>query len=73
MNKKSRIAGLMCVAVMMLMGINSSVLAQDNMNMNSKMAAKSSMDQKFMMRAASGGMAEIEMARAALQKSRTTP
>lgn len=37
--------------------------------MNEKMAMMSSMDQKFMMMAAKGGVAEIEMARVALQKS----
>ncbi len=69
MKMKSQIFGLMCAAILMLTALSSSTSAQDNMNMNSKMAMVSSMDQKFMMMAGKGGMAEIEMARAALQKS----
>lgn len=68
MNVKLQIFGLMSVAVLMVMGMTSSTFAQDR-NMNSNMAMMSSMDQKFMMMAAKGGMAEIEMARVALQKS----
>lgn len=67
MNMKSKVFGLLSVAV--LMGMMSSAAAQDNMGMNSGMAKMSSMDQKFMMMAAKGGMAEVEMARLALQKS----
>lgn len=62
---KSKTLGLMSVTVLMLIGMMSSATAQDNMGM----AKMSSMDQKFMMMAAKGGMAEIEMARLALQKS----
>ncbi len=68
MNVKLQIFGLMSVAVLMVTGMTSSTFAQDR-NMNSNMAMMSSMDQKFMMMAAKGGMAEIEMARVALQKS----
>ncbi len=69
MNKKSKIYGLLSVAVLMVMGMASSVAAQDNMGKDSGMMKMSSMDQKFMMMAATGGMAEVEMARLALQKS----
>ena len=69
MNMKSKIVGLMSVAVLMLVGTLSSATAQDGMGMNSGMAKMSSADQKFMMMAAKGGMAEVEMARLALQKS----
>jgi len=69
MKMKLQILRLMSVAVLVLAGITPSALAQDNMNMNPKMAMVSSMDQKFMMMAAKGGMMEIEMARLALQKS----
>ncbi len=40
-----------------------------NMNMNKNMKMSSSMDSKFATMAASGGMAEVEMARLALTKS----
>lgn len=68
---KSKIFGLMSVAVLIVVGMNmtSSVSAQDNMGMGSKKMMISSMDQKFMMMAGMGGMAEVEMARLALQKS----
>ena len=69
MNLKSQICGMISLGVLMLTGMTSSALAQDNMSMNSNMMMMSSMDQKFMMMAARGGMAEIEMARVALQKS----
>ena len=69
MNMKSKIFGLLSVAVLMLVGMTSSATAQDNMGMNSGMAKMASMDQKFMMMAAKGGMGEVEMARMALQKS----
>ncbi|HVF56908.1 MAG TPA: DUF4142 domain-containing protein [Pyrinomonadaceae bacterium] len=43
---------------------------RQNMNSNSNMSAMlSSMDRKFMMMAAQGGMAEVEMARVALQRA----
>ena len=66
---KSKIFGLMSVAVLMLIGMAASAIAQDNMGMGSGMAKMPSADQKFMMMAAKGGMAEVEMARLALQKS----
>ncbi len=69
MNIELRILGLVSVAALMITGATSSTIAQDNMKMNSNMAMMSSMDQKFIMMAAKGGMAEIEMARVALQKS----
>ena len=69
MNMKSKIFGLLSVAVLMLVGMTSSATAQDNMGMGSGMAKMSSSDQKFMMMAAKGGMAEVEMGRLALQKS----
>lgn len=54
-------------------GMNSAVGQNVNSsmgsNMNSGMIRMSSADQKFMMMAATGGMAEIEMARLALQRS----
>ncbi|HEY6802743.1 MAG TPA: DUF4142 domain-containing protein [Pyrinomonadaceae bacterium] len=62
---KSQILGLMCVAVLLLTAITSATVAQDSM----KRTMVSSADQKFMMMAGSGGMAEIEMAQIALQKS----
>lgn len=68
MNMKLQILGLVAVAGLMLT-VTPSAIAQDNMQMNSNMAAISSMDQKFMRMAAKGGMAEIEMARVALEKS----
>lgn len=60
-------------AVMMTMQMSAS--AQDGMSMgkgqdmNRNSMKMSSADQKFMMMAATGGMAEVEMARLALQKS----
>ena len=60
-------------AVMMTMQMSAS--AQDGMSMGKSQDMKrdsmkmSSADQKFMMMAATGGMAEVEMARLALQKS----
>jgi putative membrane protein len=69
MNMKSKIFGLLSVVVLLLMGMMTSANAQDNTGMNSGMAKMSSADQKFMMTAAKGGMAEVEMARLALQKS----
>jgi len=68
MKIKTQIFGLMSV-VALIVAMSSPAIAQDNMSMNSKMAMMSSMDKKFMMMAATGGMAEIEMARLALQKS----
>jgi len=64
-----KILGLLSVAVLMLTGMTSSAAAQTDMGMNSGMKMMSSMDQKFMMMAAKGGMMEIEMGRLALQKS----
>lgn len=64
---KLRISGFIFMAVLMLAGMNSPAIAQTNMS--SGMRMMSSMDQKFMMMAAKGGMMEIEMARLALQKS----
>lgn len=68
MNSKSKIVGVISVVVLMFMATMSSALAQDKMGMGG-MAQMSSTDKKFMMMAAMGGMAEIEMARLALQKS----
>ncbi len=47
----------------------SNMNSNTNSNMNRSMMNMSSMDQNFMMMAAMGGMAEIEMARLALQRS----
>lgn len=69
MNMKSRTLGLMCMCLLVLVAMTSSANAQDNMGMKSDIAKMSSMDQKFMMTAAMGGMAEVEMARLALEKS----
>ena len=66
---KVKILGLISVAVLMATGMTSSAAAQTDMGMNSGMKMMSSMDQKFMMMAAKGGMMEIEMGRLALQKS----
>lgn len=60
--------GLMSVAVLMVAAMASAAIGQDSM-MNPKMASVPSMDKKFIMTAAVGGMSEIEMARLALQKS----
>ncbi len=69
MKMKLQVLGLISMAALMLTGMTSSAAAQTNMGMNSGMGMMSSMDQKFMMMAAKGGMCEIEMARLALQKS----
>lgn len=71
-----KVFGLAAVAALMCMTMRVSAVAQDGMstgsgagqgmNRNMKM---SSADQKFMMMAATGGMAEVEMARLALEKS----
>lgn len=55
--------GLAVAAVLMCMGMCMPVAAQDGMT---KMSAA---DKKFMMMAAMGGMAEVEMGRLALEKS----
>ncbi len=77
MKNRLKMFGLVAVAVMMCMGMRMSAVAQDNTSMNSgegqdmnrDMMKMSSADRKFMMTAATGGMAEVEMARMALQKS----
>lgn len=65
MNMNFRILRLIFTGVLMLAGMTSWAAAQTKMGMG----MMSSMDQKFMMMAAKGGMGEIEMARMALQKS----
>ncbi|MEP6922568.1 MAG: DUF4142 domain-containing protein [bacterium] len=67
MKIKLQILGLVSMAMLLI--TPSSANAQDKMGMKSGMGMMSSMDQKFMMMAAQGGMSEIEMARLALQKS----
>ncbi len=67
MKIKLQILGLVSMAMLLI--TPSSANAQDKMGMKSGMGMMSSMDQKFMMMAAQGGMSEIEMARMALQKS----
>ena len=77
MKNRLKMFGMVAVAVMMCMGMRVSAVAQDNTSMNSgagqdmnrDMMKMSSADRKFMMTAAMGGMAEVEMARLALQKS----
>lgn len=69
MKIKLQILGLISVGMLLLTGLSSSAAAQDNMGMKAGGGMISSMDQKFMMMAAKGGMSEIEMARMALQKS----
>jgi predicted outer membrane protein len=77
MKNRLKMFGMVAVAVMMCMGMRMSAVAQDNTSMNSgagqdmnrDMMKMSSADRKFMMTAAMGGMAEVEMARLALQKS----
>ncbi|MFN2491651.1 MAG: DUF4142 domain-containing protein [Pyrinomonadaceae bacterium] len=67
---KWKFFGLMSVGMLMVvMGMTSPAIAQDNMGMRSNKMMMSSMDQKLMTMAAMGGMAEVEMARLALQKS----
>lgn len=60
-------------AVMMTMQMSASAQGQmsagRSQDMNRGSMKMSSADQKFMMMAATGGMAEVEMARVALQKS----
>jgi putative membrane protein len=77
MKNRLKMFGMVAVAMMMCMGLRMSAVAQDNASMNSgagqdmnrDMMKMSSADKKFMMTAAMGGMAEVEMARLALQKS----
>jgi len=69
MNRKLRILGLISVAVLMVTGSTSSATAQSNMGMKAEGRMMSSVDQKFMMMAAKGGMMEVEIARLALKKS----
>lgn len=69
MKMKLQSLGLFFVALLVLTGMSSSATAQDNMGMKAVTGMMSSMDQKFMMMAARGGLSEIEMARLALQKS----
>ena len=69
-----RTFGMVAVAALMCVGIRTSAVAQDtNSQAGSDMSRNtmkmSSADRKFMMTAATGGMAEVEMARLALQKS----
>ncbi|MET0625291.1 MAG: DUF4142 domain-containing protein, partial [Pyrinomonadaceae bacterium] len=71
-----KVFGLAAVAALMCMTMRVSVVAQDNKSMGSGSGQEmsrnmkmSSADQKFMMMAATGGMAEVEMARLALEKS----
>lgn len=68
--------GLAVAAAAVCVGTQMSVVAQDNRSMSSgagqgmsRDMKMSSADQKFMTMAATGGMAEVEMARLALQKS----
>jgi putative membrane protein len=66
--------GMAAVAALMCVGVRTSAVAQDTNSqtgsgMNRDMMKMSSADKKFMMTAAMGGMAEVEMARLALQKS----
>ena len=66
--------GMVAVAALMCMGVLMSAVAQDTnsqtgSDMSRNMTKMSSADKKFMMTAAMGGMAEVEMARLALQKS----
>ena len=67
MKMKVQSLGLFFVALLVLTAMSSSATAQDNMGMKAGTGMMSSMDQKFMMMAAKGGMSEIEMARLALQ------
>lgn len=68
--------GLAAAAAVMCVGMQTAAVAQDNNSMSSGAGQEmnrgmkmSSADQKFMMMAATGGMAEVEMARLALEKS----
>jgi putative membrane protein len=72
MKNSLKMFGMVAVAALMCMGMRMSAVAQDTnsqTSMNRNMTNMSSADKKFMMTAAIGGMAEVEMARLALQKS----
>ena len=71
-----KVFGLAAVAALMCLTMRASAVAQDGMSTGSgagqgmsRSMKMSSADQKFMMMAATGGMAEVEMARLALEKS----
>ena len=71
-----KMVGPAAVAALMCMTMGVSAVAQDSMSTGSgagqgmsRNMKMSSADQKFMMMAATGGMAEVEMARLALEKS----
>ena len=71
-----KMLGLAAAAALMCMTMRASAVAQDGMSTGSgagqgmsRGMKVSSADQKFMMTAAAGGMAEVEMARLALEKS----
>ena len=61
-------AALVCVG-MQVSAVAQGTDSQVGSGMNRNMTKMSSADRKFMMTAAAGGMAEVEMARLALQKS----
>lgn len=74
--QKMQIAVLAIVAIFMLSGTSMAQNSNSNSNMSGQNGSMgqsgmmlSSTDKKFMMEAASGGMAEVEMARLALEKS----
>jgi putative membrane protein len=72
MKNSLKMFGMVAVAALMCMGMRMSAVAQDmnsQTSMNRTMTKMSSADKKFMMTAAMGGTAEVEMARLALQKS----
>ncbi|MCA1614737.1 MAG: DUF4142 domain-containing protein [Acidobacteria bacterium] len=74
MKSRLKMFGMVAAAALTCMGMWMSAVAQDmspqtGSGMNRDMTKMSSADKKFMMMAAMGGMAEVEMARLALQKS----
>jgi putative membrane protein len=74
MKYRLKMFGMVAAAALMCVGMGVSAVAQDTNSqtgsgMKRDMAKMSSADKKFMMTAATGGMAEVEMARLALQKS----
>jgi putative membrane protein len=76
MKNRTKIFGFIAAAVMICAGMRMTAVGQDGMTTGSgagqdmsRDMKMSSADQKFMMTAAMGGMAEVEMARLALEKS----
>ncbi len=74
MKYRLKMFGMVAAAALMCVGMRMSAVAQDTNSQtgsgtNRNTTKMSSADKKFIMTAAMGGMAEVEMARLALQKS----